>query len=221
MNRTGYSRKSLSLGLCAISAGLTVFVLVRLSNSGPGPGTGREVDDRIGKETDTTESRPPARLHPEDWFETVTERTGIDFTYRNGQEAGKFTILESLGGGVAAFDYDRDGDLDLFFTGGGEFHKQAVRGLPGALFQNLGDWNFADCSREAGVGIAGDYSHGCAAADFDADGFPDLFVCCYGRSWLFRNQGDGTFLSHSSESGLVVDGWSNTEGQFDLHITKI
>ena len=96
------------------------------------------------------------------------------------------------------------------------------------MFRNRGDWVFADCSREAGIGIAENYSHGCAVADFDGDGFPDLFVCGYGRSWLFQNQGDGSFLLIHSDSGLVVDGWStaaawadvDNDGFADLYVAR-
>ena len=87
--------------------------------------------------------------------------------------------LESHGGGVAVFDYDRDGKLDLFFTGGGTISPTTpvtVRGLPGRLYRNLGGWKFADVTAAAGLADAPFYSHGAFAADYDHDGFTDLFV---------------------------------------------
>ena len=81
-----------------------------------------------------------------DLFEDVTAKTGIAFAYSNGEEANLSTILESLGGGVAAFDYDGDGKIDLFFTGGGSLDGKVIRGKPSKLFRNLGDWKFQDVS---------------------------------------------------------------------------
>ena len=88
-------------------------------------------------------------------FEEVTKGSGVDFTYRNGEEAGHRTILESLGGGVALFDYDGDGRTDLFFPGGGHFMKEGkrfrVEGKPVRLYRNEGGWRFADVTAEAGL----------------------------------------------------------------------
>src|SRR6516162_183950 len=77
------------------------------------------------------------------YFADVTVSSGIDFTYRNGEEADHYTILESLGGGVALIDYDRDGLLDVFLTGGGSFggeSRKEIHGLPCCLYKNLGDF---------------------------------------------------------------------------------
>src|SRR5262249_28174229 len=95
-----------------------------------------------------------AAVSADDWFEDVTDRSGVSFAYRNGAEAGRHYILESLGGGVALFDYDNDGDLDLFCAGGGEVSRSdpvAIRGRPPALFRNEGLWRFVDVTKEAGL----------------------------------------------------------------------
>ena len=169
-------------------------------------------------------------LRAQDWFEDATHRAGVDFAYRNGMESGHYFILESLGGGAAMIDFDRDGDLDLFFTGGGTIRGSPVRveGLPSAMFRNDGGLSFVDVTTAAGFGHRIDYSHGCAVSDFDADGFPDLFVCCYGRSRLYRNSGCGWFTDVTESSGLIVDGWStaaawadvNKDGWPDLFIVR-
>ncbi len=157
-------------------------------------------------------------FHPDDWFEDVTQRTGVTFTYQNGQAAGHYYILESLGGGVAMIDFDQDGDLDLFFTGGGSFTKSPVqiRGQRPAMYRNDGNWKFVDVTREAGFDQPVGYSHGCSVTDYDRDGYPDLFVCGYGRSRLFRNSGDGRFVDVTDAIGLSIDGWCTASAWADV-----
>src|SRR5713226_6291108 len=88
-------------------------------------------------------SDPAAEPEPPSLFADVTAASGIDFTYHNGQEAGHYAILESLGGGLALLDYDGDGLLDIFVTGGGRFtgkDNKDIQGLPCKLYKNLGNW---------------------------------------------------------------------------------
>jgi hypothetical protein len=102
-----------------------------------------------------TKSAPPAApVTPtavaSAYFADRTASSGIDLTYRNGQEAGHFAILESLGGGVGLLDYDQDGLLDIYATGGGYYDgpdKQQIKGLPNKLYKNLGNWKFKDVTR--------------------------------------------------------------------------
>jgi hypothetical protein len=129
-------------------------------------------------------------------FEEITAASGIAFTYRNGEEtANHLAILESLGGGVALLDYDGDGLLDVFLTGGGGYggrDGKDIVGRPCKLYRNLGGGKFQDVTTAVGLDrLAGGtpwfYSHGCAVADYDRDGWPDLLVTGYGRLALFRN----------------------------------
>jgi hypothetical protein len=163
---------------------------------------------------------PSDTVRADDWFEDVTERTGIQFSYRNGREGGRYYILETLGGGVALFDFDRDGGLDVFCTGGGTItaapSPPVLAGLPAAIFRNQGSWQFADVTEPAGFAAASDYSLGCAVVDFDADGWEDLFVCCYGRSRLFRNMGDGTFGEAADAGQLPAFGMGTTAAWADI-----
>jgi enediyne biosynthesis protein E4 len=166
--------------------------------------------------------------NPEDdvanpWFEEVTAGSGLDFTYRNGEEAGEWTILESLGGGVALLDYDGDGLLDIFVTGGGYFdgpkHDQ-IKGYPCKLYRNLGGWKFQDVTHEVGLDREWWYTHGVAVADYDRDGWPDLLVTGYGRIALFHNESDGAggrkFVDVSEKVGLKDDLWSTSAGWADI-----
>jgi len=155
---------------------------------------------------------------PDDWFEDVTQQSGVDFIYVSGREAKAFTILETVGGGAALFDMDQDGDLDLFLPGGGKIlpeEKKAV-GLPCRLYRNAGDGRFEDVTAGSGLDVAIDYSHGASVADFNRDNRPDLLVTCFGRSRLFANKGDGKFKDVTQTAGLQVDGWSTAAAWADL-----
>ena len=93
----------------------------------------------------------------------ITQNSGIDFTYRNGRDAGNNSILESLGGGVAILDYDLNGTLDVFFPGGGKYegeNKQKITGLPGALFSNNGDAVFVNVATASYNDDQTLYTHG-------------------------------------------------------------
>src|SRR5689334_10230848 len=123
-------------------------------------------------------------------FKDVTEAVGVSFAYRNGEEADQYTLLESVGGGVALLDYDGDGRLDVFIPGGGSFagpDKKQIKGRAGKLFRNLDDGSFQDVTREVGLDEPVFYTHGVAVADYDCDGWPDLLVTGWGRIALYHN----------------------------------
>lgn len=170
----------------------------------------------------------PRKPADDDWFEEITARTGVDFTYRNGREAGELTLLETVGGGMAMLDYDRDGDLDLFFTGGGEIHGSPMKlsGRPPALFRNEGNWRFTDVTADAGLATAGDYSLGCTVGDFNRDGYPDIYVTCYGRDQLLENRKGARFVDVTAKANLQSAGWSSAaawadydgDGHLDLFV---
>ena len=177
-------------------------------------------------------ARPP--ITTEIRFDDVTASTGIEFTYRNGEEAGEVAVLESLGGGVALFDLDGDGDLDLCIPGGGHYSekkmdgKRDVLGWPYSIFRNDGDWKFSEVTTSTIVPANQHYSHGAFAADFDNDGFCDLLVTGYGGVLLLRNQGDGTLEELAKSCGLTTNLWScgagwgdfNNDGTLDLYVAN-
>jgi hypothetical protein len=156
------------------------------------------------------------------WFADVTESSGLKFQYRNGREGGHYTLLETVGGGVGMIDFDQDGDLDLFLTGGGTISTGTagieVKGTRSALYRNDGAWRFRDVTAEVGLDAVPDYSHGCTVLDFDADGFSDLLMTCYGQSRLYRNGGDGLFEDVTEAAGLKLRAWSTASAGADFDL---
>ncbi len=106
-------------------------------------------------------------------------------------------------GGVAAIDYDNDGRMDLFLTNGAQLPEMAKTGPEyfNCLLRNKGDGTFEDVTAKAGLSGAGlGFSFGVAAADYNNDGFDDLFICNAGANALYRNNGDGTFSDVTARS---------------------
>ena len=130
------------------------------------------------------------------------EQTGITFRHTDGG-SGRHYIAETVASGLATFDYDGDGLIDIYFLSG--------RLLPGppwtgsarnALYRNLGDFRFVDVTDEAGVGDAG-YGLGVAIGDYDSDGYPDIYCNNFGPNVLYRNNGDGSFTDVTAEAGVA------------------
>ncbi len=137
-------------------------------------------------------------------------------------------ILESVGNGVALFDYDADGLLDIYLVTGAELTPDRVR-VPhrNALYRNLGGWKFEDVSARAGVDAAA-WGNGACAGDADGDGRLDLYVTNWGANALFRNRGDGTFEEIAAPAGVAAGGWStgcaffdsDADGDLDLYVAR-
>jgi hypothetical protein len=131
----------------------------------------------------------------------ITDSTGIKFQHVSSSD--KKYIVESMGGGVALIDYDRDGLPDIYFTNAPTV-EMALRGekARGALYHNNGDGTFTDVTEKAGVGYPC-FAMGAVVGDYNNDGWPDLLVTCLGGVVLYRNNGDGTFTDVTRQAGLV------------------
>ena len=136
-------------------------------------------------------------------------------------------IVEGMMGGAAFFDYDRDGDVDLYVTNGSSFAGFATGEHPAnQLYRNDGG-RFADVTMAAGVGDTS-WSMGCAAADYDNDGHTDLYVTNFGRNTLYRNAGAGRFADVTVETGVGDTGWGtgasfgdyDRDGDVDLYVAN-
>ncbi|MFQ5876842.1 MAG: CRTAC1 family protein [Acidobacteriota bacterium] len=162
-------------------------------------------------------------------YTDVTARAGAEFLHRNGGTGRKYYI-ETVAPGHCWFDFDDDGWLDLYLVQSGPL--PGTTRPPGAphsvLYRNRGDGTFEDVTARAGVANAAGYGSGCTAADYDNDGHRDLFVTNYGRSVLYRNNGDGTFADVTERSGIVNTlyaasaAWADydNDGRLDLYITN-
>jgi hypothetical protein len=186
-------------------------------------------------------------------FSDVSNLAGISFTHTNGASRHYF-LVETMGGGGAFFDYDLDGDLDIYLVDG--FDLQGYRSVPmnlafqegnfywiknvdsdaeqrshipkdyavnltepverpgNVLYRNNGDGTFAATGPETGVDDRG-YGMGCAVADYDNDGSPDLYVTNYGANVLYRNNDNGTFTNTTDGAGTAAPQWSASAAFFD------
>ena len=166
---------------------------------------------------------PVVPAHAAIEFENILASSKIKFTLNNSISPQRYTF-ETMAGGVALFDYDNDGFLDIFFTNGAQIPSLEKTGPTYAnrLFHNNGDGTFTDVTEHAGLKGIG-YSMGVAAGDYDNDGFVDLYVAGVNHNQLFHNNGDGTFTDVTEKAGVagVIPGygkaWSITAGWFDYN----
>ncbi len=144
---------------------------------------------------DATTSSQPIQLVD------VTDSSHVDFVHCDGS-SGRRYIMETVTAGLALFDFDGDGLIDIYFLNGSALPGAEVTEPPtNALYRNLGGWKFADVTQAAGVGDTG-FGLGVAVADYDNDGDPDLFLNNFGPNVLYRNNGDGTFDNVTDEAGV-------------------
>ena len=132
----------------------------------------------------------------------VTSQTGITFKHTDGG-SGRRYIMETVSAGLALFDYDRDGDVDVYFLNGAPLEGAEFDVAPtNALYRNDGGFRFTDVTAQAGVGDTG-YGLGVAVGDYDNDGAADLYLNNYGPNVFYRNNGDGTFSDVTERTGTA------------------
>jgi hypothetical protein len=160
------------------------------------------------------------------FFREVAAETGLNFHHFNGA-TGNHYMPEIMAPGVALFDYDNDGDLDIYLVQGTRLdqHGKLIAEPPSGwkpgnrLFRNLlsetGKLQFVDVTEKAGVGHVG-YGMGVAVGDYDNDGFLDLYVTNFGRNVLYHNNGNGTFTDVTAQAGVEDSHWSTSAAWLDF-----
>ncbi len=157
-------------------------------------------------------------------FTDVTLAAGIKFKHSIG-DFEMSNIVEATGPGCCVFDYDNDGFMDIYFVNGrwhpdvSDNRGRVLKGkLKNALYHNNGDGTFTEVTEKAGVaGYDDSYGMAASCADYDNDGYLDLFVCNYGKSILYHNNGNGTFTDVTEKAGLASPGWTLAAPWFDYN----
>lgn len=149
--------------------------------------------------------------------EVPPAQSKITWVHDNGRSELRH-LPETCGGGGLFFDFDNDGFMDIYLVNSGpsDFYKPKTP-IKNALYRNNGDGTFTDVTDKAGVacGQMGDFGMGAAAADFDGDGWQDLYVTNYGANVLFHNNGNGTFTNVTDKAGVAAPNWSTCATWFD------
>jgi hypothetical protein len=153
--------------------------------------------------------------------------SGITWVHNNAHSQERF-LPETVGAGCAFFDYDNDGWMDVYLvnSGASDFYTPAVP-IKNALYRNNRNGSFTDVTDKAGV-AGGTFGMGVAAADFDGDGWVDIYVTSYGRNILYRNNGNATFSDVTEKAGVAAPGWStcalwfdfDNDGKLDLFVSS-
>ncbi|MFI5454442.1 MAG: CRTAC1 family protein [Isosphaerales bacterium] len=159
-------------------------------------------------------------------FTEIAQSAGIDFVQVSGMTEAKH-FPTAYGSGVAMFDFDNDGKLDLYFATMTFLPVGKVKCGPNRLYRNLGGNRFQDATKTSGLGYAG-FCHGIVVGDIDNDGDQDVFLCNYGTNVLYVNNGDGTFADISKSAGIDRPGWSaggafldyDNDGDLDLYVAN-
>src|SRR5438876_4006860 len=153
---------------------------------------------------------------PKEIFTDITQEAEITWQQFGGESPDRF-LIETMGGGVAFVDFDNDGMLDIFFINGGETpHGKSPLPLSNALYRNLGNGKFENVAAKTGLDKLNFYGMGVAAADFDNDGYQDLYVTGYPASALYHNNRNGTFTNVTDKAGVKNAGkWAAGAAWFD------
>ena len=149
------------------------------------------------------------------WFDDVTSSSGVDFVHVSGDSPEK-PFPAANGSGLGMLDFDLDGWQDLLFLAGTPFPVDVTRKAPrNRIYRNRGELRFEDVTDQTGLGYTG-FSAGLAVGDFDNDGFPDVYVTCFGANQMYLNRGDGTFEEVGARAGVGHVQWGTSAACLDF-----
>ena len=159
-------------------------------------------------------------------FTEISKEAGIDFVHFSGMVDEKY-FPTANGSGVAIFDYDGDGLMDIYFATATMLPLGTAVKDPNRLYKNLGNGKYKDMTEPSGLGFRG-YCHGIIVGDLDNDGDQDVFLCNYGPNVLYQNNGNGTFKDVSKSAGIDVNNWSSggavldydNDGDLDIYVAN-
>jgi len=195
--------------------GVTIVAVVFVVMSAPRPFFGGAPSKQENKGAEANASHPR--------FTDVTAKLALNYVNQASRTSGKY-LIETMGPGVALFDYDNDGRLDVFVVNGAPLKdpmpKATIPEKTGPkywnrLYHQKADGTFEDVTERAGMQGAG-YGMGVAVGDYDNDGYEDLYVTAYGGNKLYHNNGDGTFTDVTEKAGVSGSGWSTSAAWIDL-----
>ena len=151
-------------------------------------------------------------------FTDVTSQAGIHFKHTSAATGRKY-LVETMGAGCAFLDYNNDGRMDIYLVNGAPLPGfTSTQKISNALYRNNGDGTFTDVTASAHVDGAGIYGMGVAVGDYDNDGNEDIFVSGFGRSILYHNNGDGTFIDVTQKAGVGDEGMWAVSAAFSTTI---
>lgn len=214
----------------ALVAGLAICLILGAAGAGPAKNVAAASQKNPDAKKDM--KKKGASVSPPGIFADVSEQTGLDFQHYNGM-TGRFYLPEITGSGAALFDYDNDGDLDIFLVQGTTlepgvkpsdslFPWRAAGPPKGRLYRNdlviakdgSRQLKFVDVTDKSGI-VANGYGMGVAAGDINNDGWIDLYVCNLGSNQMFLNRGDGTFIDVTKKTNSDDARWSTSAAFFD------
>lgn len=218
---------ALSPFIRVLAATLTLFFVVGCESPTETVTTYPLADRPVVLENASTAQSLAHKVTPK-WVNVAAE-SGIDFTYFNDAVPDRYFLPEVMGGGIGWFDLDGDELLDVYLMNGAPLDPRDSSPTKhlNQLYRNMGGGQFQSVTHASGAGHAG-FGQGCAVADFDADGFPDLYLANYGANALLHNNGDGTFTDLTSVAGVGDDLWgtgaiwldANDDGFLDLYVAN-
>ncbi len=175
---------------------------------------------------DQSEPSEESSQTSEQWFTEISQQVGLDFHHVSGVNDSYF-MPQIVGSGAALFDYDADGDLDIYLINSGDRFGKTIPAPINRLYRREDDATYRDVTSESGLGNQG-FGMGVAIGDYNNDGYPDVYLANYGSDVFYRNNGDGTFTNVTRQVGVNNNEWAcsaafvdyNLDGYLDVFIVN-